>query len=170
MSQKFIQFVDPIEESQTRWYINNKLPPGLIDVDTKWQTWGVQPDGAIQIVYQIDYDGKVHVSRRYDPNQIPTILYIYGAIHTFYKSPMTTEDAQLLFNNSKENTAPWSETRRFLQGRDVAPTYDEITGSSIVVSGLSYNEAARGIYHVTGDSPIYPTYPNRPTPGFTLAP
>ncbi len=170
MAQKFIQFVDPIEESQTKWYINNKLPIGLINVATKWQTWGIQPDGTIQIVYQIDYDGKVHVSRRYDPNQIPTIVHIYGAIHTFYKSPMTTEDAQLLFDNSKENSAPWAETRRFLQGRSEAPTYNEITGSNIFVSGLSYDEAARGIYHVMGDNPIFPTYPNIRRPEFTVAP
>ncbi len=172
MAQNFIQFLDPTTapDYATMWYINDQLPEGFTNVNTKWQTWGIQPDGTIQIIYQIDFDGKVHVSRRYDPNQIPTILHILGAINSFYQSPMTTEDAQLLFNNSKENTKGWMKTRSFLQGKSTAPTYNQITGRDIFVSGLSYDEAARGIYHVMGDNPIYTTYPNRPTPGFTLAP
>ena len=163
---KFIQFIDPQKTNISKWYINEEPPEGFTNANTDWQKWGVQSDGNIQLTFPLNIVGPVDVqvlvSRRYDPKQMPTILHIMGAIRTFYQSPMTTEDAQLLLAR-KDKPGPWALASDFLNSIIPAPTYEQGAGGNVFVSGLIPNISRKpiniGIYRVEQDNPRFPRFP-----------
>ena len=79
---------------------------------------------------------------------MPTMAHILGAIHYFYNTPMTREDAQEVFNNSVPGSAGYNLTVDFLENRGPNPRHIDVIDDPIMVTGLEYNEDMPGEYYI----------------------
>ncbi len=97
-----------------RWDVRNPPPAEWISkTPTDWATWGTQL-GTVEFVYDTgEKYARLFIFERYNPQQMPTMAHILGAIYYFYNTPMTKEDAKEVFDNSPPESAGYDLTEAF---------------------------------------------------------
>ncbi len=141
-----ISFTTPHPEGGLQaWNVNdNHMPLNLANVATNWSAWGLEPDGSIMFAYSLGDTHRTDVFVKYDPNTMPTVAHILGAIRTYYFSPMTRETAQELYKTEVRGGQISKTVAAFLEGRAAAPA----NGIAMTDSFESIERPDNGTYSI----------------------
>ena len=86
------------------WRITDNTIQSVTNQALDWSVTGTQPDGNISLALPLDVDRDILYDEddpsslwyfkllRYNPNNIPDVRHLLGAIHSYYNAPITKEE------------------------------------------------------------------------------